>query len=102
MGKSIESIVGDELKDEIYRITEIAISDKLQEFEKRLNDLEMLKAELVEVQNDLKKQVSEIKKMVINDKKTSSEKLSEIEKTLDSILGKLKAISDELKKKKKK
>ena len=101
MAKSIESIVGEELKDEIYRITEIAINEKLQNLEKRISELEMLKAELVEVQNDLKRQVAEIKKMVIADKKTSSERLTEIEKMLDEILGKLKAISEEMKKRKK-
>lgn len=96
----VESLITEELKDEVYRVIEIALEEKLKELEDRIKKLEMLKAELIEAQNEMKKEMEEIKRLTISDKKTSSEKLAEIEKLVMEISGKVDALIEERKKKK--
>lgn len=99
---TIEGLIGEELKDEIYRITEIVINEKIEEFDKRLRDLEIVKAEIVEVQNELKHEIEKLRRNVKEDKKNILSKLNEINKGLSEIFGKLKAIEERLINKKRK
>ncbi len=98
--KTQETFINEELKDEIYRIIEIAITDKMEQYEKRIRDLEILKAEIVEIQNELKHEIEKLKSEITNEKSSSSNALLEINKELSKISGELKAISEKLKKKK--
>ena len=85
----LEKLMGESLKEEIYKIVEIALNERLRELEKRIKALELLKAEVKELEAELKAEVAEIKKMVLEDKKVSGEKLVEIEALLEKILAKL-------------
>ncbi|MEM2948469.1 MAG: hypothetical protein QXL47_04405 [Candidatus Anstonellales archaeon] len=91
--KDLQKLIGEELKDEIYRITELAIVEKLKEYDKRISELEMLKAELIETQNELKADMAELKRLMDKQKIGSAEQLSEINKRLGEINGQLKSVS---------
>ncbi|MGB9719476.1 MAG: hypothetical protein ACPL06_02690 [Candidatus Anstonellales archaeon] len=91
--KDLQKLIGEELKDEIYRITELAIVERFKEYEKRISDLEMLKAELIETQNELKADMAELKRLMDKQKIGSAEQLGEINKRLAEINGQLKSVS---------
>jgi len=85
-------IISEDIKAEIYEISEVVLDEKVREFSKRISELELFRAQALESISEMREDVSELRSMVSKQKIGSVEQLSKINEQLNSLSGNMNAM----------
>lgn len=85
-------IITEDIKAEIYQIAEVVLDEKVRDFEKRISELELAKAQNSQKLSELEEEAAELRSAITKQKIGSAEQLVRINDQLNSLAGNISAM----------